>query len=75
MEDSTDKERVNGSLVSGIVIMFILLLHQLRKELNYMFIVNRTVSTLLSFDIFDELDPILLWFVLWDFFRLSYFIF
>ena len=57
--------------------MFILLLHQLRKELNYMFIVNHTFSKLLSFDIFDELDPILLLLsgLFSDFFGLRYFIF
>ena len=53
--------------------MYILLLHQLRKELNYIFIVNRTFSTFLSFDIFDELD--LLSGLFSDFFRLRYFIF
>ena len=38
-----------------------------------MFIVNRTFSTFLSFDIFDELD--LLSGLFSDFFRLHYFIF
>ena len=53
------------------------LLHQLRKELKYMFMVNRTFSTLLSFDIFYELDPILLLLsgLFPDFLRSGYFIF